>query len=77
LPRLGLITLQDLESGATIVVDTSSAQVRRQYQQRQDEAVTQRQTLFNNLGIDAIEIRTDEPYINPLIRFFRKREQKR
>jgi hypothetical protein len=27
--------------------------------------------------MDAIEIRTDEPYINPLIRFFRKREQKR
>jgi hypothetical protein len=77
LPRLGFITLQDLESGATIVVDTSSAQVRRQYQQRRDEAVMQRQTLFNNLGMDTIEIRTDEPYINPLIRFFRKREQKR
>lgn len=77
LPRLGFITLQDLESGATIVVDTSSAQVRRQYQQRREEAVTQRQTLFNNLGMDAIEIRTDEPYINPLMRFFRKREQRR
>jgi uncharacterized protein (DUF58 family) len=77
LPRLGFITLQDLESGATIVVDTSSAQVRRQYQQRRDEAVTKRQTLFNNLGMDAIEIRTDEPYINPLMRFFRKREQRR
>jgi hypothetical protein len=51
--------------------------VRRQYQQRRDEAVMQRQTLFNNLGMDTIEIRTDEPYINPLIRFFRKREQKR
>lgn len=77
LPRLGFITLRDLESGATVVVDTSSARVRRQYQQRRDEAVTQRQTLFNNLGMDAIEIRTDEPYINPLMRFFRKREQRR
>jgi hypothetical protein len=76
-PRPGIRTSQALASGATLVVDTSSAPTRRQSQPPRHEAVPQRQTLFNNLGIDAIEIRTDEPYLNPLMRFFRKREQKR
>ena len=33
--------------------------------------------LFQTLGINAIEVRTDEPYIHPLMRFFRQRERRR
>jgi uncharacterized protein (DUF58 family) len=77
LPRVGLLRLQDLESGTTVVIDTSSAAVRRAYQQRQTAVVAQRQQLFQSLGIDAIEVRTDEPYINPMMRFFRRRERRR
>jgi uncharacterized protein (DUF58 family) len=76
LPRLGFMTFQDLETGELLLVDTTSAAVRRQYQQRREAAITQRRQLFRSLGIDAIEIRTDEPYINPLIRFFRQRERR-
>ncbi|MEE9147914.1 MAG: DUF58 domain-containing protein [Candidatus Tectomicrobia bacterium] len=76
LPRLGFMTLQDLETGAYLVVDTSSAAVRRQYQQRREAAVAQRRQLFRSLGIDAIEVHTDEPFITPLMRFFRQREQR-
>jgi uncharacterized protein (DUF58 family) len=77
LPRLGLIMLQDLETGQHILVDTASADVRQQYERRQATARAQRQQLFRALGLDAIEIRTDEPYIGPLIRFFRQRERRR
>ena len=77
LPRLGLIMLQDLETGEFILVDTASASVRQQYQQRRAAAVAQRQQLFRGLGLDAIELRTDEPYIGPLMRFFRQRERRR
>ena len=77
LPPVGLLRLQDLESGETVMVDTSSAAVRRAYRQRQAAAVTQRQQLFQSLGIDAIEVRTDEPYMNPMMRFFRRRERRR
>lgn len=76
LPRLGFMTFQDLETGELLLVDTTSAAIRRQYQQRREAAIAQRRQLFRSLGIDAIEIRTDEPYINPLIRFFRQRERR-
>ena len=77
LPSVGLMCLEDLESGATLVIDSRSAAVRRAYQQRQEAAVQQRRQLFHSLGIDAIEVRTDEPYMNPMMRFFRRRERRR
>lgn len=77
LPALGFVTLQDLETGEQIVVDTGSRAVRDQYQRQHRVAVAQRQQLFQSLGIDTIDIRTDEPYINPLMRFFRQRERRR
>lgn len=77
LPRLGLVMLQDLETGAHVLVDTSSRAVRQQYQQRREAAVSQRQRLFRTLGLDTIDIRTDEPFIDPLMRFFRQRERRR
>jgi len=77
LPRLGFIELQDLETGEHVVVDTTSAAVRQAYARRRAAAVARRRQLFQTLGIDAIEVHTDEPYINPLMRFFRQRERRR
>lgn len=77
LPNLGFIQLRDLETGEIALVDTGSARVRRAYQQRRDDAVAARQRLFQTLGLDTIDVRTDEPYIAPLMRFFRQRERRR
>jgi len=77
LPCLGFLELQDLETGAHVVVDTASAAVRQAYTQRRAAAVERRRQLFQTLGIEAIEVRTDEPYIHPLMRFFRQRERRR
>lgn len=77
LPKLGFVVLQDLETGEHVLVDTASAAVRQEYHQRRTEALEQRRRLFKSLGIDAIEVQTDEPYITPLMRFFRQRERRR
>lgn len=77
LPRVGFLALQDLETGEHVLVDTTSAAVRAAYQRRRSTAATQRQQLFQALGMDMVEIQTDAPYMPPLIRFFRKRERRR
>ena len=74
LPNLGLLSLRDLETGQQVLVDTGSAAVRRQYRERREAAVLARQRLFRSLGVDPIEVQTDQPYIQPLMRFFRQRE---
>ena len=76
LPNVGLLSLRDLETGRRALVDTGSAAVRRQYRERREAAALARQRLFRSLGVDPIEVQTDQSYIQPLMRFFRQREQR-
>jgi uncharacterized protein (DUF58 family) len=76
LPALGLIALEDLETGEQVLIDSGSAAVRRRYRERRDAAVAERRRLFRTLGLDGIEVPTDEPYVRPLMRFFRRREKR-
>ncbi|MEO5360311.1 MAG: DUF58 domain-containing protein [Nitrospirota bacterium] len=76
LPNVGIITLEDAETGELFVVDTSSAAVRNKYREQATRIFEQRKRLFTASGIDHIEITTDVPYIKTLIRFFRMRERR-
>jgi uncharacterized protein (DUF58 family) len=76
LPRLGLINLRDLETGATVMLDTGSAAVRRDFAGRQQAALERRRRLFRSIGLDSVEVTTDEPYMHALLRFFRLRERR-
>jgi uncharacterized protein (DUF58 family) len=73
LPSLGLIELEDSETGETVLLDTSSKSTRDGFSERSERERTELQQLFRRLAIDNIEVLTDSPYINPLIRFFKMR----
>ena len=73
LPDVGLIELEDAESGETIVVDTRSEEARQLYMELNQRADAERRQVFRANQVDSIHIRTDESYVKPLIRFFRQR----
>ena len=73
LPDVGLIELEDAESGETMVVDTRSEEARHLYTELNQRADAERRQVFRANQVDAIDIRTDESYVKPLIRFFRQR----
>ncbi len=73
MPNVGLIELQDAESGERIVVDTRSTQSRELYAELNRKAALELQYSFRSSQVDSVNIRTDESYILPLIRFFRQR----
>jgi uncharacterized protein (DUF58 family) len=73
LPNVGLIELADAESGETIVIDTRSEEARQLYKEHNQRADAERRQIFRSNQIDSVHIRTDEPYVKPLIRFFRQR----
>lgn len=76
LPGLGLIEFQDNETGRKVLVDTSSAQVReivRNEAEQRNESLTK---LFRRNKVDLIDIRTDQPYLEPIQRFFKLRERR-
>jgi uncharacterized protein (DUF58 family) len=74
LPDVGLIELEDAETGERMLVDTSSKALRRNYALAAASAAHQRERLFRRMNMDAIDVRTGESFVEPLARFFRKRE---
>ena len=73
LPAVGLLELEDAETGERIMLDTFDPEVRKAYGALalQDQAARDR--LFRSMKLDVIDIRTDQPYMQTMISFFRKR----
>ena len=76
LPNVGLIQLEDAESGETLLVDTSDDEMTRQYARQFREKRKKRKTYFHSIGIDTIEIYTNRSLTEPIIRYFKMREKK-
>ena len=77
IPNLGLIELEDGETQRRIVVDTSSARWRRKYQRLIAEFIERRDSILRRSKLDVIHINTGESFVEPLTRFFRRRELRR
>jgi uncharacterized protein (DUF58 family) len=74
LPDIGLARFIDPETGETLDIDTSDADVRRRFGEAVEEEITARRRLMRRLAIDEIPVHTDGSIVEPLIRFFRARE---
>ena len=76
LPDIGIINLEDPETGENFLLDSSSAAVRKDYRVNSLRVLDERQKLFRSVSVDHIDIRTDVPYAQELYRFFRMRERR-
>ncbi len=76
LPRAGLLTVRDLETGAETVLDTSSEAVRRTYAARMTALLERTREAMQKARVDLLELRADEPYEKPLSRFFTARAKR-
>ncbi len=77
LPDVGLVALKDAESGETLIVDTHDADMVKKLESRILAEQNERKRFFSSIGIDIINIHTDQPLIEPIIRYFKLREKKR
>ena len=76
LPDTGMVELRDAETGQNMLIDTSSTAVRVGYRALAEKIRRERQSLFRSSGIDCIEVYTDRPFIDPIMKFFRMREKR-
>ena len=75
IPRLGLVLFEDLETGAVVEFDTSGPEARA-YEQGVKQARDQREALLRRMKVDFVNVRTDRPYVDALVAFFRARERR-
>jgi uncharacterized protein (DUF58 family) len=77
LPALGRLVLDDAETGEVVEINTGDERKRAAFAERQAKAQNDLARLFRSAGIDAIRLRTDQPYAAELGRFFETREKRR
>jgi uncharacterized protein (DUF58 family) len=77
LPDIGLARFANPETGTTVEVNTSDPRVRAGYDEALRAERAARTHLLRRLAIDEIAVRTDRSYIEPLLRFFRRRSIRR
>jgi uncharacterized protein (DUF58 family) len=76
LPDIGMLELEDAETGQQITVDTSDQLFRREWEQRKAKKEKELDRLFSRAKVDHIRVTTDQPYIVPLMQFFKARERR-
>jgi uncharacterized protein (DUF58 family) len=77
LPDVGLIEVEDAETGARRWLDTGSSRVRGRYAIRAAERRQQLSDLFTRNGVDLFTLATDEGATPALKRFFQRRKRRR
>jgi uncharacterized protein (DUF58 family) len=76
LPPIGLLHLEDAETGDRVFVDTSDRRTRERFRAWAAARRAAREALFRSVGIDALELFTDRAYDVPLVRFFHRRARR-
>jgi uncharacterized protein (DUF58 family) len=77
LPSLGRLTFEDAETGEIVEINTANAANRDAFAIRRKKQLTDLARQFRSSGIDAVQLRTDEPYSAALGNFFETRERRR
>lgn len=77
LPNLGLVPIQDPETGKIHWLDTTSRSIRKSYEKEMLKWENELSSFFKKIGLDNTVIYTEGSYIKPLRSLFRQREMKR
>jgi uncharacterized protein (DUF58 family) len=74
---VGLLVLEDAETGRGLWVDTGSREWRRDFAERTAAHETAKTALFRRIGVDHIRLDTQQDYVEPLARFFQARVRRK
>lgn len=77
LPEIGIVCLEDAETGEQVEVDTGNEQLRSLYQHQNNRRHAALLEGFRRSGIDYFSVSTDQPYIHALRTFFKQRGGRR
>lgn len=76
LPDLGLVVIQDAETGEQMHVDTNDRAFRRRFAAAAAKRETELREAFRNAGVDALELATDDDLMDSIMRFADMRKRR-
>ena len=69
LPDLGLMVIEDAETGEQLFVDTHDRALRRRFEQQAARREAELRTAFSEAGVDALELSTEDTLVDSILRF--------
>ncbi len=69
LPDLGLLVIQDAETGEQVFVDTHDRGFRKRFAAAAQRRETELRAAFRSAGVDALELATDDDLVDAILRF--------
>ncbi|MBT8495993.1 MAG: DUF58 domain-containing protein [Deltaproteobacteria bacterium] len=75
LPKLGLVTFEDLETGELIEFDSSGPEA-SEFSAEVERLRKEREVSLRRLKLDYVNVRTDKPYVDALVEFFKTRARR-
>ena len=76
LPEVGIIALEDAETGELIELNTQLPAVRQRFAEIANNRAKQLQRMLNAEAVDSLRLSTDQPYVASLMTFFKNRSRK-
>ncbi|TDU43307.1 uncharacterized protein DUF58 [Gelidibacter sediminis] len=73
IPNLGMVQMQDEETGEYMLVNTASKKIRADYGKYHHERVSYFKDTFSKSGAGTIDCRVDESYVTKLLGYFKRR----
>lgn len=73
LPKIGLLQVQDVETGTTKWIDTNDKETQQSYKKQADFFDKNFESSFLKAGADKLKINTAQSYVHILMNFFKKR----
>lgn len=77
LPSVGIINIEDAETGDIIEIDTKNKHFRASYRKENIQRLREFETKVNQIGVDLLNVYTNESYITPLRTFMKRRMSRR
>ncbi|HET7793370.1 MAG TPA: DUF58 domain-containing protein [Rhizobacter sp.] len=76
LPDLGVVAMQDAETGEQVLVDTHDPGFRTRFAKAAEQQEAELHAALARAGVDALELATDEDLVSTLLRFVELRRQR-
>ena len=76
MPDLGLLVIQDSETGEQVFVDTHDRGFRKRFAELAQKREVELRTAFRQAGVDALELATDDDLVDAIMRFADLRQKR-
>jgi len=77
LPDLGMVVMEDAETGEQLFVDTHDKKFRQRFHDAAEKREKDLQTAFKRAGVDALSLSTEDDLVKAIVRFAGQRKQRR